>query len=428
MNLLLLSWRNIAAKPLAATLSLMLLALGTGMIALLLLFGAQLEKKFSDNIKGIDMVVGAKGSPLQLILSSVYHIDYPTGNIPKAEADRLLRHPLVAWGIPLAFGDNYKGYKILGTTPKYVEFYKGKLAEGTLWTRPMQATLGATAAEAMGLEVGGTFFGAHGLDKNSTDIHENAKYEVVGILEKNGSVLDLLILTQVESVWEIHGEHEEAPVQEKTDPAQQQPAGKDGKIALPPVLPGIEMKPETKANEEITALLLHFRGPMGIIMLPRLINENTSMQSAVPAFEINRLFSLMGIGVDSLKLLAFIIMLVAGASVFISLYSSLKERKYELALMRVMGASRAKLLGLILLEGVVLSVVGFVLGEVFARTGMWALARYAAEEYHYDFNILEINPNEPYLFALTVGVGILAATLPAVRAFRTDISQTLADK
>lgn len=408
MNLLSLAWKNLLSKPLSTLMSLLLLTLGSGMISLLLVFGRQLEDKFTKGIDGIDMVVGAKGSPLQLILSSVYHIDYPNGNIAKAEAEKIMRHPLVAWSIPLAYGDNYKGYKILGTTPKYIDFNKGKLAGGKLWSGPMQAVIGADMAQITGLKVGDNFFGAHGLDANSTDIHEDSKYEVVGVLAHSGTVLDQLILTDISSVWHIHEGHE----------------GKE----QPNLAPDLQTQPETKANEELTAVLLHFRGPMGIVMLPRIINENTNMQAAVPAFEINRLISLMGIGVDSIRLLGLVLMLVAAISVFISLYNSLRERRYELALMRVMGASRLRLVLLIQLEGVLLALAGYVVGFGASRAGMWALSRYASENYHYRFDILDLTANDLYLFLLTLLLGSIAALLPALRAYRTDISQTLGDK
>jgi len=121
--------------------------MGVGIISLLLLMNKQVDEQFKKNIKGIDMVVGAKGSPLQLILSAVYHIDNPTGNIKKAEADRLAKHPLVKKSIPMAYGDNLKGYRILGTDTSYVSHYKGVVAQGRLWSQTMEATVGAVAAE-----------------------------------------------------------------------------------------------------------------------------------------------------------------------------------------------------------------------------------------------------------------------------------------
>ncbi|TAE60586.1 MAG: ABC transporter permease, partial [Bacteroidetes bacterium] len=128
MNLLLLTWRNLTHRISGALLSLLLLSLGVGIISLLLLIQSQLERHFTDNVKGIDMVVGAKGSPLQLILASVYHIDNPTGNISLSEADSLARNPLIARAIPLSYGDNYQGYRIVGTDSSYVLHYQATVA------------------------------------------------------------------------------------------------------------------------------------------------------------------------------------------------------------------------------------------------------------------------------------------------------------
>jgi putative ABC transport system permease protein len=108
MNLFRIAWRNIAHKPLNTALSLILLAFGVGIISLLLLLESSLQKEFDRNIKDIDMVLGAKGSPLQLILANVYHIDAPTGNISRAEAQRVMKHPYIDKAIPLAYGDNYR--------------------------------------------------------------------------------------------------------------------------------------------------------------------------------------------------------------------------------------------------------------------------------------------------------------------------------
>ncbi|MEM7509690.1 MAG: ABC transporter permease, partial [Bacteroidota bacterium] len=133
MNLFSLSWKNLVAKPLSTALSLILLMLGVSIISLLLLLDKQLQNTFDKNVRGIDMVVGAKGSPLQIILASVYHIDSPTGNIPLKEAEMLIKNPLVEKAIPMAYGDSYESYRILGTDSSYVNHYGGEIAEGRLW-------------------------------------------------------------------------------------------------------------------------------------------------------------------------------------------------------------------------------------------------------------------------------------------------------
>ena len=148
MNLFTLSWKNLANKPLSMLLSLVLFALGVGLISLLFLLNQQLQDKFDKNLAGIDLVVGAKGSPLQLILSSMYHIDAPTGNISIKEATPFLRpgHPLIQTAVPLSMGDSHKGYRIVGTTPDILGLYEAEVAEGRVWNATLETTIGAASS------------------------------------------------------------------------------------------------------------------------------------------------------------------------------------------------------------------------------------------------------------------------------------------
>jgi putative ABC transport system permease protein len=204
MSLLGLSLAYLRARALNAALNLVLLALGVGTIVLLLLFSAQLGERLTRDARGIDLVIGAKGSPLQLILSSIYHVDFPTGNIRLAEAERWANHPLVAEAIPLALGDSLAGFRILGTEHAYAEHYGAELADGRLWQEPFEATLGALVAASTGLRVGDRFVGSHGLAPGGPQ-HGEHPYTVVGLLEPTASVLDRVVLTPTESVWLVHG-------------------------------------------------------------------------------------------------------------------------------------------------------------------------------------------------------------------------------
>jgi len=458
MFLLKLSWANLLNKPLSTLLSLLLLTLGVGLISLLLLLNTQVQEKFTNNIRNIDMVVGAKGSPLQLILSSVYHIDYPTGNIALSEARQLLRNPLVKKAIPLAYGDSYEGYRIVGTLPSYVEHYKAEIATGKMWEKPFEVSVGNTVAQQKNLQVGDTFYSAHGLVENAIETHEHHPFKVVGIFKPSNSVLDQLILTPVESIWQVHDhdhehahdhdhehahdhdddhdhEHEEnghthgnkhekghdhkaialAHKAEKTNTTPQ----KRKKMPLPEL-------GEDDDSKSITALFVQFRSPLGMMTVPRKVNEDTNMQAAVPAIEVNRLFGLMGFGMNTLRGIAVVIMLIAAISVFISLYNSLKDRQYEMALMRSMGASPSTLFIMIVQESMLLSLIGFGLGLLLSRLGLGVLAGMLEESFHYSFNIWQFLPQEGLLFALTLVIGFVAALLPAIQASRTNISKTLA--
>ncbi|WNJ19223.1 FtsX-like permease family protein [Pontibacter sp. G13] len=395
MNIFSISWNNLAAKPLSTLLSLLLLTLGVSIISLLLLLNVQIEDNSRKNVRDIDMVLGAKGSPMQLILSSIYHIDDPTGNIPKVEADRIAKHPLVESAVPLAYGDNYKGYRILGTNHDYVETYGVALGAGKLWEADYEVTLGAATAKRLELSVGDEFFGSHGLVSDA-DVHDSHAYQVVGILEPSGTVLDQMILTNIASVWGIHDGH------------------------------GAE--PMADSLREYTSMLVAFRSPMGMVQLPRMINQETSMMAALPAIEINKLTTkILPIAINTGQGIALAIIVISAISVFISLFNSLKDRKYELALMRTMGASRLQLFWIVVMEGIWLAAVGALLGLLISRLGLWVLNKTIIETYHYDFSHMGLLTDEWTLVVVTLGIGFLAAAIPGLQAFRLNISQTLAD-
>jgi len=391
VNLPTLSFAYLRARPLATALNLLLLALGIATITVLLLATAQLEERMGRDARGVDLVAGAKGSPMQLVLSSVFHLDAPTGNIPLEDAQALSRHPAVKKAIPLALGDSFQGHRIVGTNHDYPAHYGAQLAAGRLWKEPMEAVLGADVAAGARLAVGSTFTGAHGLAAGG-DAHDEEPFKVVGVLAPSGSVLDRLVLTSVESVWEIH-EHGGKPAQRR----------------------------------EITALLIQYATPIAAAMLPRQVNASATLQAASPAYESARLFRMIGVGVDVLRAFGALLILVAGLSVFIALLNALEDRRYDLAVMRMLGASRAKLMGLMLLESATLAamggIAGVALGHLFAEllgVALKTAQQTAVTGWAWD-------PREPWLLALAVGVGIAAALVPAWRAYRTDVAPVLAE-
>lgn len=397
MNIFSISWLNLISKPLATLLSVLLLTLGVAMISILLLLDRQMEDVFNKNLKDIHMVVGAKGSPLQLILSSVYHIQAPNGNIPLDEAQAILNNPVIEKGIPLSFGDNYKGFRIVGTDSSYLQHYAATMQSGQIWEQPLEVVLGASIQQKLQLDIGDTFEGDHGLIEGATTGHIDHNYRVVGILEPNGSVLDQLILTGLESVWQIHAHEEEQDT--------------------------VEHKPE------ITSMLVKFREKSkGLgLFLPRQINENTQMHAALPAVEIKELQENLGIGTYLFRRIAMAIIIISAISVFISLFNSLRERKYELALMRSLGASRLRLFSMVLLEGLFLSIIGYLFGMAASRVGMVYLNDMAESTYRYSLSPWEFLPGEIVLGIACIGIGIFASLIPALQAFFLNISQTLAD-
>lgn len=426
-----LAWKNIWFKPLNTVLSVILLTASVAIISLLILLQEQFEKQFSSNIDGVDVVLGAQGSPLQLILSSVYQVDAPTGNISYDDAKVWMKHPFVKSAIPLAFGDNYRGFKIVGTTPEYLEKFGAKVTSGKIFHKNLEVVVGSEIAKKLNIKVGDKFFGSHG-DAAEGEIHEEFEYTVSGIASQTGKVVDNLILSNVQSVWQMH-DHE----QEHSEAEENPDHGEEGHIHFE----GDEHEHHehdshdheeqaivSENGKEITAVLIKFKNKMGFVTWPRLVAQNTKMQAASPAVEINRLFSLFGIGLEALQYLAYGIMLISGISIFIALYNTLKERKYEFALLRVSGASRSQLLSLVLFESILLCVTGFILGTIVGRIALFLISSTTDEQYKMTFDPFAfVIEKEGILFIVTIFVGIVAALIPAIKAYRLNISKTLAN-
>ncbi len=398
-----IAWKNIVFKPLNSIVCLILLLFGVSIISLLLTIQHQIEQKFEQNLNGVDIVIGAKGSPLQLVLSAVYHLDSPTGNIKLSEVEKIMDNPMIEEAIPLSYGDSYRGYRILGTSTAYLSRYNAKIEEGRIYEHSMETTLGAHIAEKLGLQIGDSFLGTHGEAKEG-HVHEDEIYTVVGILSQSNTVLDNLILTGIESVWQVHdsqhGHHNE------TDTS---------------------MIHEHTHNKEITALLLKCKTKLAILNTPRKVNQQTNMQAALPGLEINRLFYMLGIGATTLKFIAGSIIVMAGLNLFFTLYTRLKERKYELALMRSVGYKPLSLFKLLLLEGLLLVVIGHLPGVLLSRLGLYFINFQVEDEFNTQFGYGLVK-EEFWLLLIIILVGFLAALLPAWKATKVEVSATLSGR
>jgi putative ABC transport system permease protein len=399
LNLATLSASYLRARPLNTVLSVILLALGVATVVLLLLVVGQAEERMHRDARGIDLVVGAKGSPMQLMLSGIYHLDAPTGNIPLSAAGLLAKNRMVKRAMPLALGDSWKGQRIVGAGKEYADHYGAELREGRFYEKPMEAVLGAEVAARTNTQVGATFKGAHGMGSEPGEEHEGA-YTVVGVLAKTGSVIDRLVLTPIESVWQVHEEHQ-----------------------------GPQDDADRKALEEareITVLLIQYASPLAAATLPRQINSQSELQAASPAYETARLFSIVGVGVEALRAFAAVLILAAGLSVFIALYTALEERRYDLAVMRTLGASPGKLFGLLMGEALALSLLGALIGLALGHALTSALGAWLEAQQHYPVTGWQWRPEELWLVGVALSVGLVAALVPAWRAYRTDVSRTLA--
>ncbi|MDG5493535.1 ABC transporter permease [Niveispirillum sp. BGYR6] len=438
MNMLTLSLAYLRQRALTSLLNLLLLALGVATISFLLMLDRRIEDRLARDVAGFDMVVGAKGSPLQLVMSALLHIDTPTGNVPLSALDTLRANRLVREVVPVALGDNYQGYRIVGTEPAYIDHYGGKLAQGQLFAQPMEAVLGATAAATAGLKIGDSFAGSHGLTAGG-EVHSFAPYKVVGILAPTGSVLDRLVLTPVASVWAVH-EHHHHHHHDGDDHDEDGDADGDHDHDHDHAMAGADHdedhdhdhdakeEPGHEPHREVTALLVRYATPLAAARLPREINTGTDMQAASPATEMLRLRSLLGIGVDTMKLFGGVLVLAAALGTFIALANSLQERRYDLAIMRTLGATRSRILGQILTEALLVGGAGALLGFGLAHLGMVLMGRFSAQARDLGLAVPSMGLVDLWPLALALGTALLAALLPAIRAYRGDVARMLAQR
>lgn len=397
MRLLTLAWRLLLARPAAAGLSVLLLALGWAAVGFVVLVGEQVDGRVQRDLAGIDLVVGAKGSPMQIMLSGVFHLDVPTGNIPLATVATLRAQALVAQVWPLSLGDSVKGWRIVGSEPAYLDLYGARLAEGRVWQQPLEAVLGAEVARATGLKVGDRFTGSHGLGDGG-HAHESHPYVVVGVMAPSGSVLDRLALTDLASVWKVH---EDMHAMDESDRAAM------------------------AEDREVTLALVRYRSPLGAALLPRWVNGQDGLQAAAPALESARLLRMVGAGREVLQGFGALLLLSSLLSLFITQLNGVRERQGDLALMRMMGAPPWRLAALVALQAVMVVSASLVLGLGMAHAALALLAQWLAGHQALPLDPAYWSTTEWWFWPLGVGLALLAAAGPAWRAMRTDVTQLL---
>ena len=372
--------------------STLLMILGVTIITLSVLVNQITKNTFTKNNPNLDVVVGAKGSPLQLVLSSIHHIDIPTGNISYKNAKKIMKHPAIKFGVPISLGDNFQNYRIVGTDKKFLKLYDAELEIGSMWEKPMQSVIGSNVANFTQLKIDKFFVGSHGLI-DTGDIHSEQPYKVVGILKKTGTILDNLIITSLDSVWNLHSNQND--ILKNSD------------------------------SLEVTALLLKYKNKTSVFSFPRLINKNTSMQAASPNLEISKLFKLTGEAHKIINYLSIIIVSLSFAGILFTLLNNINERKYDLAILRTLGFTRERIFSIILIEGMTISILGSFIGlilggivykciEFFSLLGR----NIVTGQLDFIYEILTI------WFVILI-ISFLTCLIPGIKVYKQNIRNTL---
>ena len=449
MNDLVFIYHSLKSRWLSSLLSIFLTAFGVSLAILITQFSNHIQNRIMADGKGIDIVVGAKGSPLQLIMSSVYHIDIPNGNIPFNLASKFKNHPQVKKSIPLALGDNWKGYRIVGTSLDYLDHYNAKIKVGKVWNNNFEVVAGSL----VNIKNGQEFIGSHGLLEGGAS-HENEKYKVVGILKPTGTVLDRLLLTSINSVLHIHGQKElDKSIQSSKIEVESINTDNrmDNKKSLHDHNHNFLHEEDSNHHDnqfehskhssdenhdehnhinenlndpEITALLITTKSPIANINLPRQINKESSLQAANISFEMTRFRSIIGLSSQTIGIFSVVLILISALSIFSGLASSLENRLGDLAILRAVGYSKYRIFKIITIEGIVITVCGIIIGillgiiifNIFTQTIM-SLSASAAS---FSFSIYTI-----VIICVVLVVGITSAIFPALQASKISVANQL---
>ena len=397
MNIWSISIQNIKTKPLYTFLSIFILSLSIALLLGIQQLKWSFKNQITNNLGKIDVVVGAKGSPLQLVLASVLHLDNPTGNIPYKEALKISKNPLVKYAVPISYGDNYKGFRIIGTTDAYTSLYSAELEKGHKVENAMEVILGSTVAQKLNLKIGDTLLSSHGLIENDIDLHEDL-LTVVGILKPTQKVIDRLLITNLESIWDLHHHEEE------------------------------DTHNDSHHEKEITSLLINFKSPRALLTFPRRINEQTKMQASLPKYELHKLYEFTSIGFKTISLIAYLILVISCITIFISLYKMVKERAFDLAILRTYGASNFQLIKMVFYEGLMIAFASFLLGFLILKAAMRIILLFI--ESNNQQNILKELPFQDVLqiAMLTIIMVIVSVSLAIYPITKMNISTILSNE
>lgn len=394
--------RSLQQHRLASSITAFSIALATALILTITSLQLQAVRVFTGQNGGFDAVLGARGSALQLVLCTLYHLDNSPGNLSWAQYLAIRNDPLVARAIPIALGDNYLGYRLVGTLADFFPAWGQGLRfqAGGPFSGAGQAVLGSWVAQKTGLRIGGRFHPFHGLSYDSAAQHEE-EYEVVGILQPTNTPQDRVVLIPLEGVYRMSGHVLRGHGREY----QAQPG-----------------QPIPEEDQELSGVLLKLKGAQAGMQLDERINRQA--RTATLAWPVARLvyelFSKLGWLIQLMQLLTGLVLVVAAASITASLCNSLQERRREFAILRALGARRWFVAGVVTLESLWLSLLGSFWGMVMHLLLMAAVCAWLRAHTGIQFELVCAQPVMLAVPLASALLGLLAGLLPTWIVYRAN--------
>ena len=370
---------------------------------------------FEQSVSGTDLVIGARTSPIQLILYSVFRIGEATNNIRWQSFVDVAAHPAVAWAIPLSLGDSHRGFPVLGTSAAYFEHFRYgdkqplALATGRRFERIFEAVVGAEVAERLAYSTGSRVVLNHGTGDVSLAAHSDKPFTVVGVLARTGTPVDRTVHVALESIEAIHLDWQGgAPL-----PGLNIPAEFVGKFDLNP--------------KAITAMLVALKSRAGVFRMQRFVNEYAAepLLGILPAVALEQLWQVVGVVERTLLAVSAMVVAVGLIGLVAVILASLNERRRELAILRSVGARPRDIFMLLVIEAVGVTVLGALLGTGLLSAGIATVSPFVSTQYGLTLSALAIGATELQLLAAVIAVSVFASLIPGYRAYRMLLADGL---
>jgi putative ABC transport system permease protein len=417
MLLLALAYSSLKNRWLTTALTLFSIALSVALLLGVEQVRLGARESFANTISQTDLIVGARGGALQLLLYAVFRIGTATNNVSYTSYEHFRNHPAVAWTIPYSLGDSHRGYRVVGTTEEFYDRYRYRRdrpiehAEGRIPSGIFDAALGADVAADLQYRVGDPVIITHGITHGGGVLqHEDKPFTVVGILKKTATPVDRSLYVTLEGMEAIHLDWSEGA----------------------PPLPGQEIPawriaPDEIKIKQITAFLLRAKSRIDTLRLQREVNtfEDEPLMAIIPGVALSELWRTIGYAEDALRVVSSFVIVVGLLGMLVSLYTSLNERRREMAVLRAVGAGPAKIISLLVLESGLLSLVGAVVGVLLVY-GLLLVSQPIIERHFGLFMPIQALTRTGYLYLLAViGAGLLIGFVPAFKAYRNSLADGL---
>jgi len=405
-----LAFGSLLARVLTVGMTILAIALSVALFLGVEKIRTGAKASFADTISGTDLIVGARSGSVQLLLYSVFRIGNATNNMTWVSYQDIADRPEVDWIVPISLGDSHRQFRVMGTTPAFFERYKYRsgqslaVRDGAIMSDLFDTVIGADVAATLGYDIGDPIVVAHGLASFSQ--HKDQPFRISGILEKTGTPVDRTVIVSLEAIEAVHVDWQSG-------------AQVPGKSTPTDVIRQMELEPQA-----VTAALVGVKSRLQVFGLQRSINEYAQepLLAILPGVALQELWQIVGIAETALIAVSAMVVVTALIGMMATIFSSLNERRREMAIFRAMGARPRVVLCLLVLEAVVMAAIGVIFGLVLLYVGLFVGQPLIDSAFGLWLPIEAPTMRDIWVLFGVVAAGAIVSMVPALRAYRMSLA------